>query len=80
MRLYDTLSGQKEEFEPLNREVRIYVCGPNLYGPSHLGHALSYVFFDTLRRYLEFQGNQVRHVQNFTDIEDRIIELSQQEG
>ena len=80
MKLYNTLIGRKEEFQPPGGEVRMYVCGPNLYGPCHLGHALSYVFFDTLRRYLEYQGHQVRHVQNFTDIEDHIIEVALQEN
>ncbi|MFH1560830.1 MAG: class I tRNA ligase family protein, partial [Chloroflexota bacterium] len=80
MRLYDTLSREKREFAPRGDEVTMYVCGPNLYGPSHIGHALSYVFFDVLRRYLEYQGYHVRQVQNFTDIEDRIIEVAQREG
>jgi cysteinyl-tRNA synthetase len=80
MKLYDTLSGEKQEFTPLGDQVAIYVCGPNLYGPCHIGHALSYVFFDVLRRYLEYQGHRVHHVQNFTDIEDRIIEVAQRGG
>jgi cysteinyl-tRNA synthetase len=79
LKLTDTLTGEKRAFIPLDRTVRMYVCGPNLYGPCHLGHALSYVVFDVLRRYLEHQGLTVRHVQNFTDIEDRIIELSKSE-
>jgi cysteinyl-tRNA synthetase len=80
MRLYDTFSGEKRDFAPLGDEVTIYVCGPNLYGPCHIGHALSYVFFDVLRRYLEYQGYRVHQVQNFTDIEDRIIEVAQRDG
>ena len=80
MKLYDSLSGKKRDFTPSNGEVKMYVCGPNLYGPSHVGHALSFVVFDVLRRYLEYRGYRVRHVQNFTDIEDRIIEAGQQEG
>jgi cysteinyl-tRNA synthetase len=80
MKLYDTLSGEKQEFTPLADHVTIYVCGPNLYGPCHIGHALSYVFFDVLRRYLEYQGHRVHQVQNFTDIEDRIIEVAQRDG
>ena len=80
MLLYDTLGGEKSEFRPLEEKVSMYVCGPNLYGPSHIGHALSYVVFDVLRRYLEHQGYQVIHVQNFTDIEDRIIEVAKREG
>ena len=77
LKLYNTLTRQKEAFAPLeDRKVRIYVCGPNLYGPCHVGHAMSYVFFDVLRRYLEYQDYEVIHVQNFTDIEDRIIETA----
>ena len=79
MKLYNTLTARKEEFQLLGDEVKMYVCGPNLYGPCHVGHALSYVVFDTLRRYLEYQGYRVHHVQNFTDIEDRIIEVAKQE-
>ena len=72
--LYDTLSRQKQEFIPRDpAHVAMYVCGPNLYGPAHIGHALSYIIFDTLKRYLKFRGYGVKHVQNFTDIEDRII-------
>ena len=80
MKLYDTLSGNKLEFAPLEDRVTMYVCGPNLYGPCHIGHALSYVFFDVLRRYLEHKGHHVLQVQNFTDIEDRIIETAQNEN
>lgn len=79
MKLYDTLTGAKKEFVPLGDAVTMYVCGPNLYGPCHVGHALSYVFFDILRRYLEHSGHRVIQVQNFTDIEDRIIEVAQAE-
>ncbi len=74
LQVYNTLSRKKEEFQPLQPGfVSMYVCGPNLYGPAHIGHALSYIIFDTLKRYLLFRGYRVRHVQNFTDIEDRII-------
>ncbi len=55
----------------------MYVCGPNLYAPCHIGHAMSYIVFDVLRRYLEYRGYKVRHVQNFTDIEDNIINRAQ---
>src|SRR5581483_10974742 len=58
----------------------MYVCGPNLYAPCHVGHAMSYIIFDVLRRYLEFRGYEVRHVQNFTDIEDNIIIRAQKEN
>jgi len=81
MQIYNTLSRRKEEFIPSkDKEVRMYVCGPNLYGPCHVGHAMSYIFFDVLRRYLECRGYTVQHVQNFTDIEDRIIETAQALG
>jgi len=77
LRVYNTLTRQKEEFIPVQPgEVRMYVCGPNLYGPAHVGHAMSYIVFDTIKRYLRYRGYDVRHVQNFTDIEDRIIETA----
>jgi cysteinyl-tRNA synthetase len=81
MKIYNTLTRQKEEFLPRTPgRVTMYVCGPNLYGPSHVGHAFSYILFDTLKRYLRFRGLKVRHVQNFTDIEDRIITTAQKEN
>ncbi|MBI5302874.1 MAG: cysteine--tRNA ligase [Chloroflexi bacterium] len=78
VKIYNTLTRQKEEFKPLVQDrVAMYVCGPNLYDPCHVGHAFSYIVFDTLKRYLRYRGYQVRHVQNFTDIEDRIIAKAQ---
>ncbi len=79
MKLHDTLTGEKRDFAPQGEKVTMYVCGPNLYGPCHIGHALSYIVFDVLRRYLEHREYKVHHVQNFTDIEDRIIEVSQRD-
>lgn len=80
MKLYNTQSRKVEEFVPHDgNTVRMYVCGPNLYAPCHVGHAMSYIIFDVLRRYLEYRGYQVRHVQNFTDIEDNIILRAQKE-
>ncbi len=77
LKIYSTLSRQKEDLVPLEPGViKMYVCGPNLYGPAHVGHAMSYIVFDTIRRYLQYRGFQVRYVQNFTDIEDRIIETA----
>ncbi len=74
LKIYNTLTRQKEEFVPNTADrVAMYVCGPNLYDPIHVGHAFSYVVFDTVKRYLKFSGYSVKHVQNFTDIEDRII-------
>ena len=74
LRLYNTRTRRKEPFAPLvPGVVKMYVCGPTTYDYSHLGHARSYVDFDTARRYLEFIGNRVTYVQNFTDIEEVII-------
>jgi cysteinyl-tRNA synthetase len=75
LRLHNTLTKTTEEFVPREPgKAAIYVCGPNLYGPAHVGHGFSYAFFDVLRRFLEYRGYRVAQVQNFTDIEDRIIE------
>ena len=80
MRLYNTLTGVEEEFVPAGDEVKMYVCGITPYAPGHMGHGMSYVIFDVLRRYLEFLGYKVNHVQNFTDIDDKIIQRAEQEG
>ncbi len=80
MKVYNTLSAQKEEFLPQGDEVKMYVCGINPYADCHIGHAMSYIVFDVVRRYLEFGGYKVRHVQNITDIEDNIIERANQLG
>lgn len=73
MKLVNTLTRQEEEFVPLGDTVLMYVCGVTPYDENHIGHAMSYIVFDVLRRYLEYRGYRVRHVQNFTDIDDRII-------
>ena len=81
MILYDTLTAQKREFKPiLGNRVNIYVCGITPYAETHIGHALSYVMFDVLRRYLEFQGYEIQFVQNFTDIDDKIIARANEQG
>ncbi|MDE2684187.1 MAG: cysteine--tRNA ligase [Chloroflexota bacterium] len=81
MKLYNTLSGQVEKFVPADaNEVKMYVCGVTPYSATHVGHALSYVVFDTLRRYLEYKGYRVRHIQNFTDVDDKIIQRAQESG
>ncbi len=80
MRLHNTLSGRLEEFTPRDGEVLMYVCGITPYSESHLGHAMSYIIFDALRRYLEFRGLRVRHVQNYTDIDDKLIARAEREG
>ncbi len=74
LQIYNTRTRRKEVFVPReDRRVRMYVCGPTTYDYSHLGHAKSYVSFDTVRRYLEYLGYSVTYVQNFTDIEEVII-------
>lgn len=80
MRVFNTLSGQKEDFIPQGEPVRIYVCGVTPYDDCHIGHAMSYVVFDVIRRYLRFRGHTVKYVQNFTDIDDKIINRAQQLG
>lgn len=74
------MSGQKEEFIPQGNTVTMYVCGVTVYDDCHIGHAMSYVVFDVIKRYLEFKGYNVKHVQNFTDIDDKIINRAQQLG
>jgi cysteinyl-tRNA synthetase len=73
MKVFNTLSGQKEEFSPQGDEVKMYVCGVTPYDEAHLGHAMSYIVFDVIRRYLQFRGYKVKYVQNITDIDDKII-------
>ena len=73
MKLYNTLSGRKEDFTTPDGKVRMYVCGITPYAPSHIGHAMMSVVFDVVRRYLEFKGYAVTHIQNFTDVDDKII-------
>ena len=80
MKVFDTLSGQKEEFVPRGDVVKMYVCGITPYDDCHIGHAMSYVVFDVIKRYLEFGGYRVKHVQNFTDVDDKIIERAQRLG
>ncbi len=79
--LYNTLTRQKEAFIPTTPgQVRMYVCGVTVYDYCHLGHARSYIAWDTVRRYLQWRGYAVRYVQNFTDIDDKIIRRSQLEN
>ena len=81
MRIYNTLTGKKEEFVPIDPdEIKIYVCGPTVYNYFHLGNARPFVVFDTLRRYLEYKGYKVKFVQNFTDVDDKIINKAREEG
>jgi cysteinyl-tRNA synthetase len=74
IRFTNTLTRELEEFTPQGDVVSMYVCGVTPYDVSHIGHAMSYVVFDVLKRYLLWRGYRVKHVQNFTDIDDRIIE------
>ncbi len=81
LKVYNTLSRRKESFQPLEKGVvRMYVCGITPYDMSHVGHARSYVVFDFIRRSLEYLGYSVRYVQNFTDVDDKIIEKASSEG
>ena len=80
MKLYNTLTGTTETFAPNSDVVTMYVCGITPYSPSHLGHALKAAIFDVLRRYLEYSGLQVKHVENFTDIDDKMIDRAAEEG
>jgi cysteinyl-tRNA synthetase len=74
LRFYNTLTSSVEEFVPLqDMVVRMYVCGPTVYDYSHMGHARSYIVFDTIRRYLKYKGYNVIYVQNFTDVDDKIL-------
>ena len=81
LRVYNTLTRQKENFETLRPgEVRMYVCGPTVYDHAHVGHAMSSIVFDIIRRYLEYQGYDVIHVMNYTDVEDKIIMRAKELG
>ncbi|MEG1314468.1 MAG: cysteine--tRNA ligase [Anaerovoracaceae bacterium] len=81
MKIYNTLTRKKEEFIPINKDlITIYVCGPTVYNFFHIGNARPFVVFDTLRKYLEYRGNKVKFVQNFTDVDDKIINKAREEG
>lgn len=79
--VYNTLSKKKEVFKPLEKnKVRMYVCGPTVYGPAHIGHARTYIAFDIIRRYLELRGFSVNFVLNITDVHDDIIKKANEQG
>jgi cysteinyl-tRNA synthetase len=81
LRIYNTLTRKKEVFEPLQPGiVSMYVCGPTVYDHAHVGHAMSTLVFDIIRRYLEYRGYEVRHVMNYTDVDDKIIARANQSG
>ena len=81
MRIYNTMTQDKQEFIPLEEgKVRLYACGPTVYNFIHIGNARPICVFDTLRRYLEYKGYEVSYAQNFTDIDDKIIDRANEEG
>ncbi|TAH64839.1 MAG: cysteine--tRNA ligase [Anaerolineaceae bacterium] len=81
MRIYNTLTQQKEEFIPIEKnKVRMYVCGPTVYNYIHIGNARPAIFFDTVRRYFEYKGYEVNYVSNYTDVDDKIIKRALEEG
>lgn len=81
MKIFNTMTAKKEEFVPIDKnEVKIYACGPTVYNYIHIGNARPLCVFDVLRRYLEYRGYNVKFVQNFTDIDDKIIKRANEEG
>ena len=81
LRIYNTMTGKKEEFVPLHeKQVKMYVCGVTVYDLCHIGHARSTIIFDMIYRYLRYRGYEVTFVRNFTDIDDKIIKRANQEG
>ncbi len=81
LRVYNTLTRKKEEFQTLDPNVvKMYVCGPTVYSDAHIGHAMSAIVFDVARRYLEYRGYQVRFVMNYTDVDDKIINRANKLG
>lgn len=81
MKIYNTLTRQKEEFVPVHPEkVGMYVCGPTVYNYIHIGNARPMIIFDTVRRYFEYKGYEVNYVSNFTDVDDKIIKKANEEG
>jgi len=81
LRIYNTLTRRKEPFDPLEPgQVRMYVCGPTVYDKAHVGHAMSVLVFDIIRRYLEYKGYTVFHVMNYTDVDDKIIQRANAQG
>lgn len=78
LQVYNTLSRSKEDFRPLDDDiVRMYVCGPTVYDQAHVGHAMSTLVFDVIRRYLQYRGYHVQHVMNYTDVDDKVIDRAQ---
>ena len=80
MKIYNTMTRKKEEFKPIEPgKVKIYACGPTVYNYFHIGNARPFILFDTLRRYFEYLGNKVTFVQNFTDVDDKMIARAAEE-
>jgi len=81
MKVFDTLTGEKQEFNPIEgNTIKMYVCGPTVYDHAHIGHARSAVVFDVIRRWFEYKGYKVIYVRNYTDVDDKIIKRSKEEG
>jgi cysteinyl-tRNA synthetase len=81
LQVYNTLTRRKEPFETIEPgKVRMYICGPTVYDKAHVGHAMSAIVFDVVRRYLQYKGYEVLHVMNFTDVDDKIIKRAQETG
>ena len=81
LHIYNTLTRNKDEFIPLEPgKVRMYVCGPTVYNKAHVGHAMSALVFDILRRYLEYRSYEVKYAMNFTDVDDKIIRRANELG
>jgi cysteinyl-tRNA synthetase len=81
LRIYNTLTRKTEDFQPLEAgKVTMYVCGPTVYGGAHVGHGMSSLVFDIVRRYLQYRGYEVRHAMNYTDVDDKIIQRANKEG
>lgn len=81
LKIYNTMTREKEVFEPLEAgKVRMYVCGPTVYDKAHVGHAMSALVFDIIRRYLEYRGYDVTYAMNFTDVDDKIISRANEKG
>src|SRR4030042_1289575 len=80
MKIFNTLSRKKKEFQLFGDGVTMYVCGINPYSDSHIGHGMNYIIFDVVRRYLEFRSYKIKHVENVTDVEDNIINYANRLG
>lgn len=81
VKIYNTLTRKKEDLETLEPGVvKMYVCGPTVYSKAHVGHAMSAMVFDIIRRYLEYRGYEMNYLMNFTDVDDKIIARANEQG